>query len=142
MPPVVLLTGAGAGDNITLPLDINEPTLVVLGALPLLNEVGGRVVAIVVGEVGPVDKGSEVEESRGGLGSLETVSHVLPLFVLDLDPEPKGILLLIELLQISDSVVIGMEVGSQSPVVLLVGIVDEGVGVGRLAVEEFDKPWG
>jgi hypothetical protein len=142
MPPVVLLTGAGAGDNITLPLDINEPTLVVLGAPPLLNEVGGRVVAIVVGEVGPVDKGSEVEESRGGLGSLEMVSHVLSLFVLDLDLEPKGILLPIELLQISDSVVIGMEVGSQSPVVLLVGIVDEGVGVGRLAVEEFDKPWG
>ena len=142
MPPVVLLTAAGAGDNITLPLDINEPTLVVLGAPPLSNEAGGRVVAVVVGEVGPVDKGSEVEESRGGLGLLETVSHVLPLFVLDLDPEPKGILLPIELMQISDSVVIGMEVGSQSPIVLLVGIVDEGVGVGRLAVEEFDKPWG
>ena len=77
MPPVILLTGAGAGDNITLPLDINEPTLVVLGAPPLLNEVGGRVVAIVVGEVGPVDKGSEVEELRGGLGLLEMVSHVL-----------------------------------------------------------------
>ena len=33
-----------------------------------------------------------------------------------------------------------MEVGSQSPVVLLVGIVDEGVGMGGLAVEELGEP--
>jgi hypothetical protein len=142
MPPVVLLTGAGAGGNITLLLVIDEPTSVVLDALPLSNKARGGVIAIVIGEVGPVNQGLEVEESRGGLGSLEMVSHVLPLFILGLDPEPKSVLLPIELPQISDGIVIGVEVGSQSPVVLLVIVVDEGVGMGRLAVEEFDKPWG
>ena len=92
MPPAVLLAGAGAGDNITLLLDVDEPTSVVLGVTPLSNEVGGRELAVVIGDVGAVNKGSEVEETRGGLGSLESVSHVLPLFVLGLDLEPEGIL--------------------------------------------------
>jgi hypothetical protein len=135
------LTGVGAGDNITLLLDIDEPTSVALGS-PLSNETWGGVVAFVVCKVKAVDEGSEVEESRGGLGSFETVSYVLTLFVLGLDSELEGVLLAIELLQISNGVAVGVEVSGQSPVVLLIGVVDEGVGMRRLAVEEFDKPWG
>jgi hypothetical protein len=141
MPPVVLLTGAGAGDNITLRLDIDEPTSVALGS-PLSNETWGRVVAFVVFEVEAVDEGSEVEESRGGLGSFEAVSHVLTLLVFSLDSELEGVLLAVEFLQVFDGAVVGVEVGGQSPVVLLIGVVDEGVGMGRLTVEEFNKPWG
>ena len=98
--------------------------------------------AFIICKVEAVDEGSEVEESRGGLGSFETVSYVLTLFVLGLDSELEGVLLAIELLQVSDGIAVGMEVGGQSPVVLLIGVVDEGVGMRRLTVEEFDKPWG
>ena len=45
-------------------------------------------------------------------------------------------------MQVLDGVVVGVEVGSQSPVVLLVSVVDEGVGVRGLAVEEFSEPGG
>ena len=141
MPPVVLLTGAGAGDNITLLLDINKPTLVVLAML-LSNEAGRRGFTLVVGNVGPTDKGAEVEESRGGLGSFEAVLHVLSLFVLSLDLELEGVLSSIELLQISDGVAVSVEVSSQSPVVLLISVVDEGVGVGGLTVEELSELGG
>ena len=50
MPPVVLSTGAGAGDNITLLLDVDKPTSVELAAL-LPNEARGRGVALVVDDV-------------------------------------------------------------------------------------------
>ena len=68
--------------------------------------------------------------------------HVFSLLVFGLDPEFEGILLAIELLQVPDGVAVGVKVGGQSPVFLLIGVVDEGVGMRRLAVEEFDKPWG
>jgi hypothetical protein len=83
-----------------------------------------------------------VEKSRGGLGSFEVVSHVLPLLILGLDLELEGVLSSIELLQVSDGVAVSVEVGSQSPVVLLVGVVDEGVGMGGLTVEELSEPGG
>jgi hypothetical protein len=141
MPPVVLPTGAGAGDNITLLLDVDEPTSVVPAA-PLSDEARGRGFAFVVGDVGPVDEGAEVQESRGGLGSFEAVTHVLSLFVLGLDLEPEGVLSTIELAQVPDGATVGVKVGSQSPVILLVGIVDEGVSVGGLGVEELGEPRG
>ena len=105
------MAGAGAGNNITFPLDIDKLTSVALGAPPLSNEVGG-VVVIVVTEAGPINEGSEVEESGRGLGSLEAVSHVLSLFVFGLDLEPEGVLSVIELPQVSDGVAIGVEVAS------------------------------
>ena len=91
MPPVVLSTGAGAGDNITLLLDVDKPTSVVLAA-PLSNEARGRGFAIVVDDVGSVDEGAVVEESRGGLGSFEAMTYVLSLLVLGLDLELEGVL--------------------------------------------------
>ena len=111
MPPVVLLTGAGASDDITLPLDV-EPTSVMLA------------------EVGSGEDG-------------EAIIVVVPLLVRHgLDLESEGVLLTVELMELSGGVGIGMDVGSKSPVVLLVCVEDEGVGVVRLGVEEFDKPWG
>jgi hypothetical protein len=141
MPPVVLLTGAGAGDSITLLLDVDEPTSVVL-AMPLSNEARGGSITFVVDDVGPADEGAIVEESRGGLGSFETVAYILSLFILGLDLELEGVLSSIELLQVSDSFAVGVEVGGQSSVILLVSVFDESVGVGGLAVEKFSEPGG
>ena len=137
MPPVVLLTGAGAGGNITLPLD-TEPTSV------LLAEVGsredGEAVVIVVPEV--AGEGSEVHESRGGLGAFKSVLDIPLLVGHGLDLESKGVLLAVELMELSGGVGIGVDVGSKSPVVLLVCVEDESVDVVRFGVEEFGKPWG
>ena len=137
MPPVVLSTGAGAGGDITLLLDA-EPTSV------MLAEVGGRkdgeAVIVVVPNV--AGKGSEVHESRGGLGAFESVLDIPLLVGHGLDLESEGVLLAVELMELSGGVGIGMDVSSKSPVVLFVCVEDKGVGVVRLGVEEFDKPWG
>ena len=137
MPPVILLTGAGAGDDITLPLDA-EPTSV------MFAEVGGRedgeAVVVVVPNV--AGEGSEVHKSRGGLGAFESVLDITLLVGHGLNLEPEGILLAVELVELSGGVGVGMDVGSKSPVVLFVSVEDEGVGVVRFGVEEFDKPWG
>jgi hypothetical protein len=95
MPPAILLAGAGAGNNITLHLDVDEPTSVAFGALPLSNKVRRGVVIIVAIEVrdGSIDEGSEVEELRGGLGSFKTMSHIFPLFVFGLDLKSEDFLL-------------------------------------------------
>ena len=137
MPPVILLTGAGAGGDITLPLDA-EPTSV------MLVEVGsredGEAIVVVVSDV--AGEGSEVHESRGGLGAFKSVLDIPLLVGHGLDLESEGILLAVELVELSGGVGIGMDVSSKSPVVLFVRVEDEGVGVVRLGVEEFDKPWG
>ena len=96
MPSAVLLADAGASDNITLLLDVDKLTSVALG-LPLSNKVRRGAVTVLICEVSPIDEGLEVEESRGGLGSLEMVLHVLLLLVFGLDPESEGVLLTIEL---------------------------------------------
>ena len=137
MPPVVLLTGAGASDDITLSLDV-EPTSV------LFAEVGGgedgEAVVVVVPDV--AGEGSEVHESRGGLGAFKSVLDIPLLVGHGLDLESEGVLLAVELMELSSGVGIGVDVGSKSPVVLLIGVEDEGVDVVRFGVEEFDKPWG
>ena len=137
MPPVVLLTGAGAGGNITLPLDA-EPTSV------MFAEVGGRedgeAVVVVVPDV--AGEGLEVHESGGGLGAFKSVLDIPLLVGHGLDLKSKGVLLAVELVELSGGVGIGMDVSSKSPVVLLVCVEDESVGVVRFGVEEFDKPWG
>ena len=137
MPPVVLLTGAGAGDDITLPLD-GEPTSVVLAERRARED--GESVVVVVPDV--AGEGSEVLESGGGLGMLESVLDVPLLIGHGLDLESDGVLLAVELVELSSGVGIGVDVGGESPVVLFVRIKDEGVGVVRFGVEEFDKPWG
>ena len=137
MPPVVLLTGAGAGGDITLPLD-GEPTSVVL-AEGRAREDGESVVVIIPDVAG---EGSEVLESRGGLGAFEPVLDVPLLIGHGLDLESDGVLLAVELMELSSGVGVGVDVGGESPVVLFVRIEDEGVGVVRFGVEEFDKPWG
>ena len=83
-----------------------------------------------------------MEESRGGLGSFEAMAYVLSLLVLGLDLKLEGVLSSVELLQVPDGVAVGVEVGGQSPVVLVVGIFDEGVGMGGLAVEKLGEPGG
>ena len=137
MPPVVLVTGAGASGNITLLLDV-EPTLV------MLAEVGsgkdGEAVIVVIPDV--MGEGSEVHESRGGLGVLESVLDIPLLVGHGLDLKSEGVLLAVELMELSGGMGIGMDVGSKSPVILFVRVEDEGVGVVRFGVEEFDKPWG
>ena len=137
MPPVVLLTGAGAGGDITLPLDA-EPTSVMLAEVGSRED--GEAFIVVVPDV--AGEGSEVHESRGGLGALQSVLDIPLLVGHGLDLESEGVLLAVELMELSGGVGIGMDVGSKSPVVLLVRIEDEGVGVVRFGVEEFDKPWG
>ena len=136
MPPVVLLTGAGAGGDITLPLDA-EPTSV------MFAEVGSREdgeAVVVVPDV--AGEGSEVHESGGGLGAFKSVLDIPLLVGHGLDLESEGVLLAVEFMELSGGVGIGMDVSSESPVVLLVRVEDEGVGVVRFGVEEFDKPWG
>ena len=137
MPPVVLLTGAGAGGNITLPLDA-EPTSVML--MEVWGREDGEAVVVVVPNV--TGEGSEVHESRGGLSAFEPVLHIPLLVGHGLDLESEGVLLAIKLMELLGGVGIGVDVGSKSPVVLLVCVEDEGVGVVRFGVEEFDKPWG
>ena len=137
MPPVVLLTGAGAGCDITLPLDAELTSV-------LLAEVGsgkdGEAVVIVVPDV--AGEGSEVHKSGGSLGAFESVLDIPLLVGHGLDLESEGVLLAVELVELSSGVAVGMDVGSESPVVLLVCVEDESVDVVRLGVEEFDKPWG
>ena len=137
MPPVVLLTGAGTGDDITLPLDA-EPTSVMFAEVGSRED--GKAVVVVVPDV--TGEGSEVHESRGGLGAFESVLDIPLLVGHGLDLESEGVLLAVELVELSGGVGIGVDIGSKSPVVLLVGVEDEGVGVVRFGVEEFDKPWG
>ena len=137
MPPVVLLTGAGAGDDITLSLD-REPTSVML-AEGRTREDGEAVVVVVPNVAG---EGSEVHESRGGLGAFELVLDISLLVGHGLDLKPEGVLLAIELVELAGGMGIGVDVSGKSPVVLLIGVKDEGVGVVRFGVEEFDKPWG
>ena len=137
MPPVVLLTGAGASDDITLPLDA-EPTSVVLAEVRSGED--GEAVIVVVPDI--AGEGSEVHESRGGLGAFKLVLDIPLLVGHGLDLESEGVLLVVELMELSSGVGIGVDVGSKSPVVLLIGVEDEGVGVVRFGVEEFDKPWG
>ena len=137
MPPVVLLTGAGAGGNITLPLDA-EPTSVMLAEVGSWED--GEAVVVVIPDV--AGEGSEVHESRGGLGAFKSVLDIPLLVGHGLDLESEGVLLAVELMELSGGVSIGVDVGSKSPVVLLVCVEDESVGVVRFGVEEFDKPWG
>jgi hypothetical protein len=137
MPPVVLLTSAGAGGDITLPLD-GELTSVVLAERRARED--GESVVVVVPDV--AGEGSEVLESRGGLGTLESVLDVPLLIRHGLDLESDGVLLAVKFMELPSGVGVGMDVGGESPVVLFVRVEDEGVGVVRLGVEEFDKPWG
>ena len=137
MSPVVLLTGTGAGSDITLPLD-RKLTSVVLAERGARED--GEAIIIIVPEV--AGKGSEVYELRGGLGVLESVLDIPLLVEHGLDLKSEGILLAIELVELPSGVGIGMDVGGESPVILFVCIEDEGVGVVRFGVEEFNKPWG
>ena len=140
MPPVVLVTGAGAGDNITLPSDGKSTSIAFVAVGSAEREV--EVAFVFVGGGDAVDQRAEVDEPRGGLGTFESVADILLLLVHGLDLGFEGVLLLVESAQALGGEVVGMEVGGESPVILLVGIVDEGVGMGRLGMEEFDKPWG
>ena len=117
---------------ITLPLD-GKPTSVLLGE-------DGDVVFVVMLDV--AGEGSEVHGLRGGLSVFESVLDVPLLVRHGLDLKPEGILLAIELMELLGGMGIGMDVGGKAPVILFVHIIDEGVGVGRLGMEEFDKPWG
>ena len=137
MSPVVLLTGTGAGSDITLPLD-RKPTLVVLAERGARED--GEAIIIVVPEV--AGKGLEVYELRGGLGMLESVLDIPLLVGHGLDLKSESILLVIELIELPSGMGISMDVGGKSPVILFVCVEDEGVGVVRFGVEEFDKPWG
>jgi hypothetical protein len=137
MPPVVLLTGAGASGGITLSLD-REPTLVVLAERGVREN--GEAIIVVVPDV--AGKGLEVYESRGGLGTLELMLDIPLLVGHGLDLKSEGILLAIELMELSGGMGIGMDVGGESPVILFVCVENEGVSVVRFGVEEFDKPWG
>ena len=100
----------------------------------------GESVVVVVPDV--AGEGSEVHELGGGLGAFESVLDIPLLVGHGLDLESEGVLLTVELMELSGGVGIGMDVGSKSPVVLLVRVEDEGVGVVRFGVEEFNKPWG
>ena len=137
MPPVVLLTGAGASGDITLPLDA-EPTSVMFAEVGSRED--GEAVVVVVPDV--TGEGSEVHEPRGGLGAFKSVLDIPLLVGHGLDLESEGVLLAVELMELSGGVGIGVDVGSKSPVVLFVRVEDESVGVVRFGVEEFDKPWG
>ena len=137
MPPVVLLTGAGAGGDITLLLG-GKPTLVVLVEWGMRED--SEAVVVVISDV--AGKGLEVHESRGGLGMLKSVLDIPLLIGHGLEMKSNGILLAIELMELSSGVGIGVDVSGKSPVILLVCVEDDGVGVVRLGVEEFDKLWG
>ena len=131
------MTGAGASDDITLPLGA-EPTSVVLAEVGSGED--GETIVVVVPDI--AGEGSEVHESRGGLGAFKSVLDIPLLVGHGLDLESEGVLLAVELMELSSGVGIGVDVGSKSPVVLLIGVEDEGVDVVRFGVEEFDKPWG
>ena len=137
MPPVVLLTGAGAGGDITLPLDV-EPTSVMFAEMGSGED--GEAIVIVVPDV--AGEGSEVHESGGGLGTFKSVLDIPLLVGHGLDLESESVLLAVEFMELSGGVGLGVDVSSKSPVVLLVCVEDESVSVVRFGVEEFDKPWG
>ena len=137
MPPVVLLTSAGAGDVITLSLD-REPTSVVLAERGVRED--GEAIVVVIPDV--VGKGSEVHESGEGLGAFESVLDIPLLVGHGLDLKSEGVLLAVELVELSGGVGVGVDISGKSPVVLFVCVEDEGVSVVRFGVEEFDKPWG
>ena len=96
-------------------------------------------VVVVVPDV--AGEGSEVHELRGGLGAFESVLDIPLLVRHGLNLKPEGVLLAVELVELSGGMGIGVDVGSKSPVILLVSVEDEGVGVVRFGMEEFDKPW-
>ena len=100
----------------------------------------GEAVVVVVPDV--VGEGSEVHELRGSLGVLKSVLDIPLLVGHGLDLKPDGVLLAVGLMELSGGMGIGVDVGGKSPVVLLVCVEDKGVGVVRLGMEEFDKPWG
>ena len=81
-------------------------------------------------------------ELRGGLGVLESVLDIPLLVGHGLDLKSESILLVIELMELPSGMGISMDVSGKSPVILFVCVEDEGVGVVRFGVEEFDKPWG
>ena len=81
----------------------------------------------------------EVEESEGGLGTLELVLHVLLLFVHDLSLDLDDVLLPVQLLELFDGIIVGIEVGSKAPVLLFVGVVDKGADMRGLSMEEFGE---
>ena len=137
MPPVVLSTGAGASGDITPPLDV-EPTSVRFAEVGSRED--GEAVVIVVPDV--AGEGSEVHESRGGLGAFKSVLDIPLLVGHGLDLESEGVLLAVELMELPGGMGIGVDVSGKSPVVLLVRVEDESIGVVRFGVEEFDKPWG
>ena len=131
------MTGAGASGDITLPLDA-ELTSVMFAEVGSRED--GKAIVIVIPDV--AGEGSEVHESRGGLGAFKSVLDIPLLVGHGLDLESEGVLLAVELMELSGGVGIGVDVSSKSPVVLLVRVEDESVGVVRFGVEEFDKPWG
>ena len=137
MPPVILLTGAGAGGDITLSLD-GKPTSVVFVERGVRED--GEAVIIVILDI--AGKGSEVHESRGGLGALESVLDIPLLIGHGLDLKLDGVLLAVELMELLSGVGIGVDVSGESPVILFVCVEDKGVGVMRFGMEEFDKLWG
>jgi hypothetical protein len=107
-------------------------------AVPVVVVITG---ALLEGGVGVfVDKGAEVVEARGGLGTFQVVTDI-PLFLEDgLEGGSNAVLLPVELSELLPSVAIVVEVGGQSSVGLLVGSLDEGVGMGGLGAKELDEP--
>ena len=98
----------------------------------------GNVVLVILSDV--TGKRLEVQEPGGGLGVFKLVLDIPLLIRHGLDLEPEGVLLPVELIESLGGMGVGVDVGSEAPVILFVCLIDEGVGVGRFGVEEFDKP--